>query len=133
MKTYHLFISHSWAHSNQYESLVALLRAERNFKFHDYSVPKDNPIHTNGTTAQLRDAISQKMQPCGVVLILAGIYSNHSNWINREVEVAKSKKKPIIAILPLGSQQTSQNIRNHADKIVGWNTNSVVSAIRKLA
>ena len=133
MKAYHLFISHSWTHSDAYDKLVALLRKRPNFEFRDYSVPKDDPIHTNGTTEQLRVAISQQMQPCGVVLILAGVYSTYSKWINREVEIAKSKKKPIIAIEPRASEKTSQYVKESANEIVGWNTNSIVSAIRKLA
>ena len=133
MKAYHLFISHSWTHSDAYDKLVALLRKRPNFEFRDYSVPKDDPIHTNGTTEQLRVAISQQMQPCGVVLILAGVYSTYSKWINREVEIAKSKKKPIIAIEPWASEKTSQYVKESANEIVGWNTNSIVSAIRKLA
>lgn len=133
MKAYHLFISHSWTHSDAYDKLVALLRKRPNFEFRDYSVPKDDPIHTNGTTKQLRVAISQQMQPCGVVLILAGVYSTYSKWINREVEIAKSKKKPIIAIEPRASEKTSQYVKESANEIVGWNTDSIVSAIRKLA
>ena len=133
MKAYHLFISHSWTHSDAYDKLVALLRKRPNFEFRDYSVPKDDPIHTNGTTEQLRVAISQQMQPCGVVLILAGVYSTYSKWINREVEIAKSKKKPIIAIEPRASEKTSQYVKESANEIVGWNTDSIVSAIRKLA
>ena len=85
---------------------------------------KDDPIHTDGTTEELRGAISRKMQPCNAVLILAGIYSTYSHWINREVEIAKEKGKAMIAIEPWGSERTSQYVKENANKIVGWNTNS---------
>lgn len=133
MKNYHLFISHSWAYSDTYEKLESLLRNKNGFSFHNYSVPKDDPIHTNGTTAQLHAAITRQMQPCNAVLILAGVYSTYSKWINREVEIAKQKSKPIIAIETWASERTSQHVKENADKVVGWNTDSIVNAIRQLA
>lgn len=40
--------------------------------------------------------------------------------------------KKIIAIQPWAAERTSSVVKNAADKIVGWNTNSVVGAIREL-
>lgn len=39
--TYNLFISHSWAYSDAYKRLVALLDAKPYFSYRNYSVPKD--------------------------------------------------------------------------------------------
>ncbi len=39
MKTYNLFISHSWAYPD-YERLIELLKKRSDFHFKDYSVPK---------------------------------------------------------------------------------------------
>ena len=52
-KTYHLFISHSWAYPHAYEGLLNLLDRDASFDYTNYSVPKDDPIHTNGTDAEL--------------------------------------------------------------------------------
>jgi hypothetical protein len=41
--------------------------------------------------------------------------------------------KPILAIEPWGAEKTSQTVKDSADKIVGWSTDSVVQAIRELA
>ena len=98
-------------------------------------MPKDDPIHAVGTDRQLYEAIRRKMQPCGVVLILAGVYATYSKWIKKEIEIAREGfgvAKPIIAIEPWGSRKTSQIVKNNADRIVGWNTESIVSAIREL-
>ena len=136
MKTYNLFISHSWSYSRQYDRLVNLLRERGYFAFRDYSVPPDDPIHGAGTDAQLRQAIRNQMTPCHVVLILAGVYATHSKWINTEIDLAEkgfAHAKPIIAIRPRGSQRISERVRLAADRIVGWNTESVVGAIRDLA
>ncbi len=92
-------------------------------------------IHTTGTDKQLYQAILQKMKPCSVILILAGVYATYSKWINKEIKIAKeafSVAKPIIAIEPRGSEKTSSVVKDNANQIVKWNTESVVSAIREL-
>lgn len=38
--------------------------------------------------------------------------------------------KTIIAIEPWGAEKTSAKVKNTADKIVKWNTDSIVDAIR---
>lgn len=136
MRTHNLFISHSWSHSDAYGRLVDLLRNRGYFAFKDYSVPRNDPIHDAGTDAQLRDAIRRQMAPCGVILILAGVYATYSKWIDKEIEMAGSgfiEPKPIVAIRPWGSERTSVRVKQAADRIVGWNTESVVDAIRDLS
>lgn len=41
-KTYHLFISHSWAYSDAYNGLIDLLDKDPAFVYTNYSVPKDD-------------------------------------------------------------------------------------------
>ena len=136
LKTYNLFISHSWASSDTYNGLVDLLDARKYFSYRNYSVPKDDPLHTSGTDKELYAAIKRQMTPCSVVLILAGIYASYSKWIDKEIRIAQTEfwnSKPILAIEPWGSQKTSVKVKDAADKIVRWNTESTVAAIRELA
>lgn len=128
--TYNLFISHSWAYGDHYERLMNLLRNDPYFSFKDYSVPKNDPIHGCAYDWQLKDAIRRQMQPASCVLIMAGVYSTYSKWINIEIELAKEMNKRIIAIEPWGATRTSAKVKNAANQVVGWNTNSVVKAIR---
>ena len=135
MKTYNLFISHSWAYGNAYDNLINLLEKRKYFAFKDYSVPQDDPIHDAGTDAQLRSAILNQMIPTSVVIIMGGVYATHSKWINIEIDLAKNgftSPKPILAIKPWGNTNMSVPVQEAADEIVNWNTESVVEAIRKL-
>lgn len=127
---YNLFISHSWAYSDTYDNLVNLLNRASYFDYKNYSVPKDDPIHNAPYDYQLRAAIRNQMQHASCVLILAGVYATYSKWINIEIELAKEMGKTIIAIEPWGSQRTSLTVKQAADKVVGWNTDSIVKAIR---
>ena len=130
--TYNLFISHSWTYSDAYDKLVNLLNNKSYFTYKNYSVPKNDPIHNAPYDYQLKEAIRRQMQPSSCVLILAGVYSTYSKWINIEIQLAQSMGKKIIAIEPWGSSKTSTIVKNAAHRIVGWNTDSIVGAIRDL-
>lgn len=130
---YNLFISHSWSYSNEYCNLVSLLDNATDFLYKDYSVPKDDPIHQASNTSELKEAIRKQMSPASCVLILAGVYSTYSKWINIEIELAKEMRKPIIAIEKWGAERTSAPVKQAADRIVRWNTKSIVNAVCEVA
>lgn len=135
MKQYKIFISHSWAYSKNYEKLIKMLNADPRFNFCDYSVPKNDPIHNAPNADALSQAIFNQMRFCDVIIILAGVYSTYSKWINKEIALAKAftNPKPILAIQPWASEKTSLVVKVNADKIVKWSTSSIVTGIRELA
>ena len=130
---YNLFISHSWTYNNTYEDLTKLLNNASYFSYKNYSVPKDDPIHNANNDTELYNAIEEQIRHASVVLILAGVYSSYSKWIDKEIEIAQNLNKPILAIEPWGSEKTSAKVKNSADRIVRWNTDSIVSAIRNIS
>ncbi|EMC9922863.1 TIR domain-containing protein [Vibrio parahaemolyticus] len=130
-KTYKLFISHSWNYSDAYDLLIKLIE-KQDITYSNHSVPKDDPIQTNGTDKQLKEAIEAKMKGTSCVLILAGVYSTYSKWIQKEIEIAQSLGKKIIAIEPWDSERTSKTVKDAADVIVKWQGKSVVDAIKEL-
>lgn len=135
-KTHNIFISHSWAYSDAYDRLVDLLNARGYFSFRNFSVPRNDPIHNAPTQQALYNAIYNQIRPASVVLIMAGVYSTYSKWINNEIKIAKEEfliPKPIIAIKPWAQTNVSAVVSNNADELVGWNTESIVAAIRKHA
>lgn len=127
---YKLFISHSWNYSDSYSKLVGLLEKKPGFDFRNYSVPKDDPIQNARYDYQLKEAIERQIRPASCVIILAGVYATYSKWISIEIEIAQKLGKKIIAVEPLGSEHTSTVVKNAADEIVRWNTDSIVRAIR---
>lgn len=130
---YNLFISHSWTYNNTYEDLTKLLNNASYFSYKNYSVPKDDPIHNANNDRELYNAIEEQIRHASVVLILAGVYSSYSKWIDKEIEIAQNLNKPILAIEPWGSEKTSAKVKNSADRIVRWNTDLIVSAIRNIS
>jgi hypothetical protein len=136
LKTYDLFISHSWSYGDAYEKLCGFFGAVPNFKWRNYSVPKDSPIHNAPNQNALYKAIKRQISPSNIVIIMAGKYATYSKWIQKEIKIAQDEfwdSKPILAVAPWGSQQVSSVVKDAADEIAGWSTNSIVGAIRRLA
>ena len=98
-------------------------------------MPRDDPIRDKGKDALLA-ALKNKIRLASVVLVPAGVYVTHSQWINLELDIAKkgfSQPKPIVAIEPWGSERTSRRAKDEADRTVKWNAKSIVEAIRSVA
>ena len=132
LKTYDIFISHAWSHNDDYYRLIDLLNAAPNFKWRNYSVPEHDPADANSAT-KLREALKRQMRPVNVVLILSGMYAVHSDWIEFEVEFAESMDKPMVGIRPRGQERIPKYVVGAVEEMVGWNTSSIVSAIRRHA
>lgn len=134
-KQYNIFISHSWTYGDAYDRLSEMLKKKPYFNYKDFSVPKDDPVHTSGTDKELYEAIKNKISLTSVVIIMAGKYSTFSKWIKKEIKISKEEfeeNKKILAITPWGAEQISSTVKENADKIVGWNTDSIVDGIREL-
>lgn len=134
-KVYNLFISHSWNYSDAYEKVTGMIDNRPYFAYKNHSVPKDSPIHNAPNDALLYDAIKRQMNGCHVVIIMNSPYSTYSKWINKEIAIAKREfatPKPILAINPWGSKNTSSVVNVNADLIVNWNTESIIAGIRQL-
>lgn len=130
---YAIFVSHSWDYDQEYARLIRLLEDADEFHFRNYSVPQEEKFDTE-TDDELEAVLREKqVRPSSVVVVLAGIYSTHSDWIKKEIHIADEENKPILGVEPWGNDKTSNLVERHADEMVGWNTDSIVDGIRDLA
>lgn len=135
LRTYNIFISHAWKYGDEYNRLVRFLDCAANFLYKNYSAPLDNPLHNlNGSPVtsklQIMNAIDRKITPASCVLVISGMYYNYREWMQYELETAKRMNKPIIAIQPWGNIRMPAELYQYATTVVGWNTSSIVNAIR---
>jgi hypothetical protein len=137
-KQIHVFISHAWSHSGHYDTLANWIFNENwsvgqaSLDFRNYSVPKDDPIHNADNDKQLKEAIFKKIAMSHVIVIPTGMYANYSKWIKKEIEGSSDYDKPILAVNPWGQLRTSTEVKKHANKTIGWNKKTVISAIWEL-
>lgn len=130
---YRIFVSHSWEYSEEYENLINLLEEASHFEYRNYSVPEEDKIEAN-TDKELEEELREgQIEPASIVIALAGLYSTYSDWIGREIRIAEEENKPILGIEPWGSERTSDYVEAKADDMVGWNTESIIEAIRDMS
>jgi hypothetical protein len=134
-----VFISHSWAYSEHYNTLANWIFGEQwnvngtPIQFIDSSVPKGNPIHYAPNEQTLRAAIYQRIAAANVVVIPTGMYANYSKWIEKEIAGAQQYAKPILAVNPWGQGRKSSVVGSAAAMNVGWNKKPVVQGVWDLA
>jgi len=132
LKSYAVFISHAWTYSTDYYRLEKMLDEAPNFTWRNYSVPKHDAL-APVTSIELEAALRRQISPTNVVIILAGMYVPYRKWIQKEIDIALEMKKPVVGIIPWGQERTPQEVQSVAKEMVGWNTSSIVSAIRRHA
>lgn len=130
LRKYNVFISHAWSYNEEYYRIERFLNEAPNFLWNNLSVPKHDPILDAERLAQ---ELRNQMRDADVFLILSGMYVSHSDWIQFEINFARRIGRPIIGIKPWGATMTPIAVQNGADEVVGWNSDSIVRAIREWA
>lgn len=132
---YHIFISHAWKYSEHYNKVVDWLNEAENdgiLTWSNYSVPEHDPLIDPNTYVgknKLKAMLDNQIRPASKVLVLSGMYAAHSDWIEYEVNKSVKLNKYIIGIRPWGQERIPKIIQDNADTLVGWNKNSIISAI----
>ena len=132
LKEYHILISHSWDYSNHYQTVCAWLNSTNYFRWSNYSVPLTNPLDVN-SKRELKEKLRNRIFSSSCIIVLSGMYVDYSDWIDFEMETAKGYRKPIIGVRPWGQERTPLKVQEYADIMVGWNSASVVQAVRDYA
>lgn len=132
LRNYHILISHSWDYSKQYETISGWLNATPYFLWTDYSVPITRPLSVSGVN-DLKQKIRNRISLCSCVIILSGMYVAYSDWIDFEIDTAVAMGKPIIGVKPWGQERIPTKVQNNASILIGWNSASVVDAVRRYA
>lgn len=122
-----VFISHSWKYDKDYWNLINKFDKQE-FRFYNHSIDVDKSLDAN-TSSQIIEGIKKKMQGCSKVLVLAGNYADRY-WIKKEVEIANKMGKEVIAIRPWGNKNVPSYLKKHANKIIGFNSSSIIEKIK---
>lgn len=136
LRWYYLFVSHAWTYHEDYYRLEEFLQVAPNFIYKNYSVPTHDPLIEPGTIVgenRLFDLLVAQVRPVQCVIVIAGMYAAHRYWIDKEIAIAQMLNKPIVGVVPWGQERVPQSVKFAAREMVRWNTDSIVSAIRRHA
>lgn len=131
LHNYRLFISHAWSYSERYERAVQFLNCANNFNWANYSVPEAKAFESM-FDYQLEEELRQQIRPVQCVVVVSGMYVNHSRWLKFEMDFAKNLGKPVLGIRRWGAQRTPESVMECADEMVNWNSQSIIDAVRRL-
>lgn len=132
-KKYPLFISHCWDYRDKYYTVEGWID-ESDIDWKNMSIPAHDPKDTK-SDEELEQVIDNHIRHSSLfIIIIAGMYVSQKNrtWINKEIDIAQKYNKKILAIKPWGSQRTSERIKEVADKLVSWQSSSVINGIKEL-
>ncbi|MGX7688249.1 TIR domain-containing protein [Flectobacillus roseus] len=131
MKTPNIFISHRWAYSEGYYSLVTKFD-NLYWRYYDYSVPEHDPLDLSKRKlieAQLEEQVRQ----CNFFIVFAQMAMINSYWVQKEVEFAKKYNKYILGVKPWAyTGNIPLFIQNSANNIVGFNAPSIIKKVEGL-
>lgn len=131
---YRIFISHAWKYGDDYIRLVNLLDAAPYFHYFNYSAPEQKPLFPSGTpytSSDIARKITDKIRPAQITLVISGMYAAYSDWMQYEIDESLRMRMPVIGIMPRGQERVPLYVRDRVNVLVGWNTSSIVSAIRR--
>ncbi len=127
LRTYSLFICHDWEYADDYQRICDFLDGAPNFSWNNLSVPEHDPLDTDD---MLQKNLRDQIRPADVMLVMAGMYTAYSIWMDWEIAFGRRIGKPIIGVKPWGNVQVPVVVQNNANEVVGWNSDSIVRTIR---
>lgn len=112
--------------------MVSLLNNRPLFLWRNYSVPTSKAFE-GLNNAQLREQLGRQIAPTQCVIIIGGMWTNHSDWIQHEIEVARAYGKPILGVRPRSAKVMPTAVIMASHKVVNWNGDSIIAGIREIS
>lgn len=128
LRDYGVFICHDWQYNRDYHRICDFLDEAEYFRWTNLSVPEHEPLATDEL---LEQNLRNQIRPADVMLIVAGMETAYSRWMKWEIKFARRIGLPIVGVKPWGKIQIPVAVSNGAREIVGWNSRSVVDAVRR--
>lgn len=128
IKTFKLFISHGFKSNEDYLRLVEILDSSFPYGHAVISVPSDLR-YRKMTKSALEGELRKQIKNANCFIALDCLYLEENDWARYELDYAVSLGKPILALRERNSRGVSKVLDNVANVTLGWNPESLASAI----
>lgn len=126
-----VFVAHPFEETEDYQRVFEYLESSHNFYYRNVSVP-DRKFLAN--TEEARTELRRQIGLSEVVIIPAGLYKPHRDWIEFELNCAKGFDKPVVVLEFFGvKDKLPVQLEALSDERVEWNERSIADAIRRQA
>jgi hypothetical protein len=101
VKNYTVFVSHSWDYDKQLKNMKSLIEKKDTITIEYSEVTVDKPINSEDT-AYIRSVLKNKIINSDVFLVMAGMYTSYSDWMQWEIDTAKKMEFLSLQLNPEG-------------------------------
>lgn len=127
-----VYAVHGWHRDEDYVRLFEYMETADNFFYKSVSDP-DARIAENDGQAARRTLIGKALQDAECVVCTAGTWERFNEWARFTIDSARALDLPIVAIEHFGPKNMDVRLKGYAGEIVGWDSRSIVDAIRREA
>lgn len=133
-KNYDLFVTHAWRFHEDWTRLTELMDQVPGLLWRNFSLPWHDPAISPNTEAGgrfIRSSLESQIIPAHVVVLLAGVYEIRSarQWVDMEIEIAKKRNKPIIALPPINKDSIPDELVALCDTSSTWDGVRLIASI----
>lgn len=131
-KPIRVFVTHTFAETDDYLRIFEFLETMDNFFYLNVSKPEEMP-QTGGLEA-IKDELIAQIKESEAVIILSSLYSDNTDLVKYEMDVAEANEIPTIAIRPFGGMaETPTELVERANEHIEWNDRQMVDALKRQA
>jgi|SRR6056297_665851 len=127
-----LYAVHGWHRDEDYARLFEYLESADNFFYRALSDPDAVSPQGDGVAAR-RSLISDALKEAECVVCAAGTWERFNDWARYTVEAARRLDLPVVVIEHFGPKDMDVRLKGFAAETVGWDSRSIVDAIRREA
>lgn len=127
-----VYAVHGWHRDDDYVRLFEYMESADNFFYKACSDPDARSAEGDGTAAR-RTLITESLKNAECVLCSAGTWERFNDWARFTVEKARELDLPVVALEHFGPRDMDIRLKGHAEEVVGWDSRSIVDAVRRQA
>lgn len=127
-----LYAVHGWHRDEDYARLFEYIESADNFFYRALSDPDAVSPQGDGVAAR-RSLISDALKEAECVVCSAGTWERFNDWARYTVESARRLDLPVVVIEHFGPKDMDVRLKGFAAETVGWDSRSIVDAIRREA
>jgi hypothetical protein len=127
-----IYAVHGWEKDEDYVRLFEYMESAGNFFYRAVSDPDAHSPLGDGVAAR-RTLVFEALKNAECVVCTAGVWEQHRDWARMTLDVAAGLDLPVIAIEHFGPKNMDVRLKAQATACVGWDSRSIVDAIRREA
>jgi hypothetical protein len=127
-----VYAVHGWQRDEDYARLFEYMESADNFYYKAVSNPDEKSPLGEGAAVR-RTLIGEALKNAECVVCPAGTWERFNEWARYTLDVARSLDLPVVAIEHFGPKNMDLYLKGYASETVGWDSRSIVDAIRREA